>query len=522
MIIRTQKTHVVVVNHSQSDLNTYRYHAGQFSVVLNELFFSGDDVFSFLQNQSTYDIDLIKEGSFQLVSFLDPQGRVECYGWLLKQFSSFSFLVPEALTEKSLERLNRFLISEDVNISEPQRKEVFFLVGPEVQSSALVGVLFEERAYLQFEKADLPVVPLDTVELWRGLTGWPKFDGSDFSHEILNNLRLFDLTLVQNKGCYPGQETVSKIATRRGAAYSPVLVEMSEPSESGEIYSFDKKIGTAGSSYFWDGKYYLAASLLRDFRVEKMKVHFTINSKEYDGVIKYYPLISGSPVSKAEELFYEGSDQFRVDNLELAEQKFRLAIKIDPHFADAYESLGVMLGRLNRFEEAIAIMKQLSEVNPKSVLAHTNMSLFLMKLGKIEEAEEQKSLATIKSFQSFGDEAKNKEAEAERLKQQQAEWAQRENMFRQVLEIDPDDTLANYGLGSIAVEKSEWQVAREHLERVLNQDPKYSVAYLALGRALKGLGLFDEAKAVWREGIKVSAAKGDLMPANQMQQELNF
>jgi tetratricopeptide (TPR) repeat protein len=180
-----------------------------------------------------------------------------------------------------------------------------------------------------------------------------------------------------------------------------------------------------------------------------------------------------------------------------------------------------MLGRQNRYEEALEWMKQLSEINPRSVLAHTNMSLFLMKLGRIEEAEEHKSLATVKSFQSFGDEAKQKEAEAEKKKKQEQEWSERESMFNQVLDIDPEDTLANYGLGSIAVERQNWQKAREHLERVLKADPKYSVAYLALGRALKGLGLKDEARAVWTEGIKVAAAKGDLMPANQMQQELN-
>jgi tetratricopeptide (TPR) repeat protein len=95
-------------------------------------------------------------------------------------------------------------------------------------------------------------------------------------------------------------------------------------------------------------------------------------------------------------------------------------------------------------------------------------------------------------------------------------------MFIKVLEIDPDDTLANYGLGSIAVEKGEWESARSYLEKVLEHDPKYSVAYLALGKALKGLGLYEEAKSILTEGIKVSAGKGDLMPANQMQQELNF
>lgn len=508
-------------------LDQYRYHAGQFTVTFCELSFSGSDVKSFLQNQSTFDVARLNDQSFQLLSFLDPQGRVECYGWLTLKNNHYSFLVPELLLERSLVRLNKFLISEDVTISDPVKKEFHLLLGPEAQASAnaeaLNGMVFDEDAYLQTSAASqLPHLSNEEVSTWRALTGWPSFDGSDFSSEIINNLRLFDLSVVMNKGCYPGQETVSKIATRRGAAYSPVLIELSVAAPVGEIMSFEKKIGTAQGCYPWKGKFYVTASLLRDFRVERMKIHFAINDSSFDGLVRYYPLITGNPQEKAHELFYEGSDHFKVDELKEAEEKFRLAIKLDPAFADAYESLGVMLGRLERYQEAIDLMKQLSEVDPKSVLAHTNMSLFLMKVGKITEAEEHKSLATVKSFQSFGDEFKNKELETIRKQKQQEEWAQRESMFRQVLEIDEEDTLANYGLGSIAVEKGEWQTARDHLERVLKQDPKYSVAYLALGKALKGLGLIEEAKNIWKEGIKVSAAKGDLMPANQMQQELSL
>jgi len=299
-------------------------------------------------------------------------------------------------------------------------------------------------------------------------------------------------------------------------------VEVSEILNPGEIESFEKKIGTAHKCVTWEGKFYLTADLLRDFRVAGMKIHFKLNGKEHDGFVRYYPLISGSSEEKSRELFYAASEHFMRDEYQDAEAKFRMAIELDPKFGDAYESLGVMLGRLDRYPEAIAIMQRLSEVDPSSVLAHTNMSLFLMKMGKIQEAEEQKSQATIKSFQMFGTEAKNKEAEEARKKAQQNEWSQRESMFEQVLEIDPEDTLANYGLGSIAVERGDWAKARTHLEKVLEADPKYSVAYLALGRALKGLGLVEEAKKIWKEGIQVSAAKGDLMPANQMQQELNF
>jgi tetratricopeptide (TPR) repeat protein len=519
---QTRRTHAVVVNRSPFNmLNQYRYHAGQFSTELTEIKLSGEDVRSFLQNQSTFDVKLLTPNSFHLTSFLDPQGRVESYGWLIFVDNSYFYLVPKSLTEKSLERLNKFLISEDVTIHDSVDKKVNFIIGPKAKGDGAEGILFGEKAILSFEVVqDIPLISVEDIETWRGLTGWPKFDGSDYSYEILNNLRLFDLTLTPNKGCYPGQETVSKIATRRGAAYSPVLLELSQKIEAGEIKSFDKKIGTAFNCYEWNGSYFLSCSLLRDFRVENMQVSFTLNDQDYQGKVRYFPLLSGDLKVKAEELFYEAAEDFKHEKLKEAEEKFRLAIDLDPTYADAYESLGVMLGRQERFQEAIDLMQKLSEVNPKSVLAHTNMSLYLMKVGKITEAEEQKSLATIKSFQSFGDEADRKEQEEARKKELQSEWAQRESMFRQVLEIDPEDTLANYGLGSIAVEKGEWDTARIHLETVLKQDPKYSVAYLALGKALKGLGKINEAQEVWREGIKVAAAKGDLMPANQMQQEL--
>ena len=522
------RTPVVVVNHSQSNmLNFYRFHAGQFTQNFSEIIFSGDDVESFLQSQSTYDIKLIPKNSFQLISFLDPQGRVETFGWLLHGETGFSYLLPTTLIEQTLIRLNKFLISEDVYLSDPVEKKFSFLIGPEasqeVSETAYKGEIFGETAFLQVAPSEnLKSLTPSEIEIWRALTGWPKFDGSDYSHAIINNLRLFDLALIQNKGCYPGQETVSKIATRRGAAYSPVLIETFQMVDAGEISSFDKKIGTCSGCYEWEGKFYLACDLLRDFRVENMKLHFSLNGVEYDGRVRYLPLISGDPKAKALELYYGASDDFKHEKLPEAEEKYRMAIKLDPTLADAYESLGVMLGRLDRYPEAIELMKELSRVNPKSVLAHTNMSLFYMKLGKITEAEEEKSLATVKSFQSFGDEAKSKELEEQRKKKQAAEWEQRESMFRQVLEIDADDTLANYGIGSIAVEKGDWENARIHLERVISQDPKYSVAYLALGKAYKGLGLMNEARQTWNEGIKVAAAKGDLMPANQMQQELNF
>jgi tetratricopeptide (TPR) repeat protein len=506
-------------------LNQYRYQSGQFSINFYSFKLTGTDVHSFLQSQSTYDVALMEEGSFHLVSFLDPQGRTETFGWLLKEHDQFHYLVPQSLKQISIERLNRFLISEDVEIHHPTLDEWWFVIGPKAERPdvAFEGILFDEKCWLTKlgPVSDVAHIPSELVDLWRALTGWPKFDGSNVTKEIINNQRLYDLALSQKKGCYPGQETVSKIANNRGAAYYPVLIKIDTPLSSGEISNFGKKIGYGASCIKWEDSHYLEANLIRDFRVEKMKINFDLDNHTTSGIVYYYPLIHGNARVKATELLSQASEFFKKDNFESAEECLRMAIDLDPTYGDAYESLGVMLGRLERFNEAIDLMKQLSVVDPDSVLAHTNMSLYLMRLGKIEEAEEQKSQATLKSFKHYGAEAKLKEDLEKKKNDQIAEWQKREGMFLQVLEIDEDDALANYGIGSIAVEKGEWDRARFHLEKVLKTDSKYSVAYLALGKAYLGLGLKEQAKATWVEGIRISAAKGDLMPANQMQSELD-
>lgn len=496
-----------------------RFCGGHFSVNFSSFKIHGPDAESFLSVQSTYDVKQMPVDSFHLASFLDPQGRIQCYGWLIRKTGEYVYLVPPKISERALERLNRFLVAEDVEIETLPESKWTFSFGRSIEGFA--GKLFDEDVIL-CESASLKEddISLEMIDSWRILTGYPSFEGHDFKEEIINQTLLYDLSVSQKKGCYPGQETVSKIATHRGAAFSPVLIKTKKNVPSGPLTYQGKKIGETGESVQWDNVYFSPAKILRDFRIDQGSIHADLSGEEIQGTIHYYPYLKGGHEVKSTELFYAGAEAFRVDDLKTAERLFRSSIEFNPKNSDSYEALGVMLGRLERFQEAIDLMDQLEKSDPDSVMAHTNKSLYLMKLGKIEEAENEKSKATLKSFAKFGKEASEKRAKEEQEKQQQKEWEERESLFLQVLEIDPEDTLANYGVGSIAVEKKNWEKAREHLERVLAADEKYSVAYLALGKAYMGLGDKAKAKEIFQKGIKVAAAKGDLMPANQMQAEL--
>jgi folate-binding protein YgfZ len=505
-------------------LNQYRFLNGQFPLDVVSFRICGSDSKSFLKNQSTFDVKELLPHSFHLISFLDPQGRIESWGWLLSEENSYVYLVPSQFKKEASLRLNKYLVSEDVEIFEVENTFWSIMLGPKIEKSngAFEGEFFGEKAFLVHvdHVNEIVEIPAEARELWRGLTGWPNLDGSNSIGELITNHHLFDLSVSLKKGCYPGQETVSKIHYNRGASFAPILIEIDKVIDRGDIFSNSKKIGTILNCFEWNQKYYLETKILRDFRVDKSKIYFEKNSENYLGLVRYFPLLKGDKKSKAEELCWIASEFFKKNNFESAEESLRMAISIDPTFSDAYESLGVMLGRLERFQEAIDTMKDLLVVDQNSVMAHTNMSLFLMKLGKIEEAEEHKSQATLKSFKQFGEEAKVKKDLEAKKQAQEEEWFRREKMFYQVLEIDPDDTLAHYGLGSILVERQDWNKAIDHLEKVISVDSKYSVAYLALGKAQKAMGKKEEARKTWTEGIKVAASKGDLMPANQMQQEI--
>ena len=144
-----------------------------------------------------------------------------------------------------------------------------------------------------------------------------------------------------------------------------------------------------------------------------------------------------------------------------------------------------------------------------------------MKMGKIEEAEEEKAQATVKSFSMFGKEAQAKKAQEEKLENEIKELERREEMFKQVLEIDPEDTLANFGMGDIYFKKAKFDEAKKALESVLSADSKYSVAYVLLSKTYLKLNDEDAAKKTLKKGIEQASLQGDLMPANEMQQILN-
>ena len=96
-----------------------------------------------------------------------------------------------------------------------------------------------------------------------------------------------------------------------------------------------------------------------------------------------------------EELFYQGSDLHGEGKHAEAMACFDRCLAVDPDYVDAmYGKAMVHLAR-SQFDDAIACAMRIIELTPDDVLAHTNLSVFYQRAGRIAEAEEAAAKAKV-------------------------------------------------------------------------------------------------------------------------------
>lgn len=494
------------------NFSPFRYQPAQISLSLRSLTASGADAVNFIQGQSTQKLTDI----WQFHAFVERTGKLESYFLAREHNSKVEILVHSELKSKLQERFDKYVISEDVSLLEGEEKNIWLALGPGFDSKHGAANLAGEIGYISYTKwPNLSVAIEEDWGDWCYWQGIPSLTQFEAIGELITQTILFEAAVDLRKGCFPGQEVIAKIVNIRGAAWAPTLLvlEAGPFPQEWELELEGKLVAKIEPHANYSERYFRAL-VLRDVRVDGLKLSAG-NGQIYR--TQNFPRYKRSPRDKAQELYHLGTDAFREGDEELAEKAWAQTIMVDPSFADAYESMGVMLGRQKKYIEAEQWMRKLLEVDPQSVMAHTNLSLFLMQQNRIQEAEDHKARATVASFASFGRKAAEERAQKEEAQKLEAERVKREGMFRQVLEIDPEDALANYGLGGLCLERGQYKDAINYLDQVIKSDPQYAVAYLALGKALHALNETTRARAIWEQGIKVAAKKGELMPANEMQ-----
>lgn len=544
---------------------------------------TGPDAIRFLNNRLSNDVLALGSGQGHRNAVLDRQGKIQGILDLYRLEDALWMLIDKAEAENALAQIEKFHILENFQCKEQTEAHVLWAIqGPDsdtfLESLLPAGSTLPQRPFdcLRTTLLDQPVylvrrtmlgddgfvcwVPRAEAEAferdllaasknaegtliseacWEALrieAGQPRF-GQDYHFDtLLPETGLEREAVSYSKGCYLGQETIARVKTYGmlqqalvGLLFSPDLT--TAPPSGAECRVDEKVVGTLASvTYAPTLKRLIAMAYLgKKERIPGKSLSLEIDGQPYTVEVCLLPFYhpDGSAPEQddgdGQTLLNQGLTLFAEGQDEAAITKLRQALAMQPDLLAAYEALGVILSRHEAYEEAIALMNQLLVLDPDHVLAHTNLSIFYMKLGDKEKAEEEKAKATSAAFRAAlrqkGKEAGLVDLEAERLKKEQA-LRERIAMFEEALKYNPEDPLGNFGLGSAYLELQQYSKAIEPFQKTLKAQPKHSVAYASLAKCLQASGQTEEARKILEQGIEVAAAKGDLMPLKTMQAHL--
>jgi len=535
----------------------------------------GKDAFSFLQSQTTNDVLNLAIGAGLGNALVDRKARLLSNFSLHKTSDTTALLLLETHQRDTLiNQLEEYHFREEIewntetsfdflvalqgpkspvvleNLTESgaslhNTNDIFMSDIDGIETWVICKSLTGEEGYILACSADhkkdllqalhnagdsVGLVPIgtETRETLRIEAGLPMYGRDMDKTHILPETGLEHTSVSYHKGCYIGQEVIARIKTYGSPAFALMGILLdgdTPPAMDTPIKIKTKKIGVIKSSIYSPslGSVIALAYLQKDFRSPDQTYEVRLNnesSKITTCLLPFYQ--TAGKTERAKQLHHQALAQFKKkDNLDAPIALLREAIALDPKYAPGYEALGVMLSKQNKLDEAISLMKRLAEIDPQEIMAHTNLSIYYMQQGRIEDAELEKAEATAIQFEKLVEENQAKKAREKQSSQEKEERERQVEMFHKVLEIDPVDQVANFGLGSIYLDTGKLEEALSPLRTVVEHYQDHSAAYLALGKTLEKLSRKEEAANVYKKGIEAASKKGDLMPLKDMQSRLN-
>jgi len=561
----------------QDTIATLRERGGYFSATdfgLLEIY--GKDAARFLQSQTTNDINALDACCGQLSCLLDRKAHIKAFFQLYRRHESFRIIAEKPQIQTIISHLNEYKFADKVELLDLTETGEFFAVeGPNApllvrqgqqnnsnhaacvhdltdanfwetpvhvfrkSVSGETGYFFwvSQSRFENFLKAaekacgDLGFVQIDkdVLEIARIESGLPKY-GTDFGEEnLLPETALEEIAASYSKGCFLGQEVLARIKSQ--GAPTRALVGLSFTAESKLRFPLNSKVTCDGTEiailksndYSPTLKRTIGfASIKRDWRIPGKSLTCRIGETNCDITVCSLPFYRPQSTDKrARKLYEDGLKIYAKESDHEVESEsvrlLRAAIELDPSLEDAYEALGVVLSKRGQLDEAITLMKKLATINEDSVMAHTNLSVFYVEKGLKDEAEEEKAISMGIRMRLAAKEATAAKTQEESKQQKEQETRERMEMFKQVLAIDQEDLLANYGYGSCLVELGQYQEAIPYLDKAISIKPMHTVAYVSLSKAYKGLGNTEKLRESLEKGIEVASKRGDLMPLKELE-----
>ncbi|MCP5053938.1 MAG: tetratricopeptide repeat protein [bacterium] len=539
---------------------------------------TGTDRESFLQNLTSNDVVKLPAGSGQRNAVLDKKSCIIHDFHVYKTGESLLLVTTGEQVSPLCQYLDRFLFAEQVEIRDLSRAiRLFAVQGPEswpltgqwipwigtneeigasgilpnqsdgpvrwVMSHSFTGdpgcLLAVEAGSADipvnhFKQLDIPQAQWDQLETQRIESGYLE-PGKDFDQDTrVQMLNLEEKIVSLTKGCFPGQEVVARIASRSEIQWKLMGLEFRDSPKSpfnlkpGQVLEIDGK--TAGIIK----RAAFSAIFSRTLAIALVGKNYAVDKKMFDFLVEGAPLqarviklpfyVSPHILGPAQNAYDTGMSLYHEGQFEASIEHFNRSLSIYPDFVDAVEAKAMSVEKVGNLEDAILLNKQFAQMDPNAIMARTNLSRLYMLKGWKDKAEEEQGKAMSIQWRQLAAKNSQQDEDALRKQQEEAERAERERklkIFKQVIELDPEDEVANFGYGKIQLDSGQYGEAESALKIVIRNNPEFSAAYEALVKSLKAQGKLDEAKELAKAGIDVAEKRGDLMPANAMHKMLS-
>jgi len=182
---------------------------------------SGDDAYRYLNGQITRDLSRAIPGHAVPACILTPKGKLCAPLLIWREGDDLLVEADPSLEEILISRLERYIVADDVTVSREHAPPAIHLFGKLAESepwAAASGIRLSRLATEGIDLtedtpcvATLPLLDPDVVEILRIERGVPKW-GSELTEETLPPEAGLDRTYIDyDRGCYPGQEVISRL-----------------------------------------------------------------------------------------------------------------------------------------------------------------------------------------------------------------------------------------------------------------------------------------------------------------------
>ncbi|MBX9577554.1 MAG: hypothetical protein K2W97_03640 [Chthoniobacterales bacterium] len=219
---------------------------------------TGSDRLRYLNGQVTNDLKRLVPREAMQACLLTPKGKLSAVIWMTLQEEAILLEAPLELSEELMARLERYLVADDVVLEVIPSEPTIHVFGDLLDNPVLKKISGVLIPRLAFPGKDIKISQLpsdflkkhqtlteDQVEVLRIAQGVPKWGAELTPDRLPPEAHLERQAIDYNKGCYVGQEVISRL--RSVGRVNRLLVGFSTTKE-GEVLHAGMKLFSLSDS----------------------------------------------------------------------------------------------------------------------------------------------------------------------------------------------------------------------------------------------------------------------------------